>query len=158
MAAWVDLSAIHDPSPGVRPPASWGDGLVTNLEALRGTAGAAVNTSETTTSTTFTDLATVGPAVTLDTGTSAIVFIAAQVSNSGANLSFMSVAVSGASSIAAAFDNVLMYHNGTSGAHHGSFGILTGLTAGTNIFTAKYSVGGGTGTWLRRKIAVIPLF
>ncbi len=34
---------------------------------------------------------------------------------------------------------------------------VTGLTAGSNTFTAKYRVTGGTGTYLNRTIIVIPL-
>ncbi len=80
--------------------------------------------------------------------------LSAQVNNSGANACFMSVAVSGATTIAASYDNVLLYTTGTAGAHVSSMGFFTTLTPGTNVFTAKYA---GTGTWLRRKLAVIPL-
>jgi hypothetical protein len=35
---------------------------------------------------------------------------------------------------------------------------LTGLTAGSNTFTAKYKVaGGGTGTWQNRRIVILPV-
>ena len=63
---------------------------------------AEVLTSQTTTSTSYTDLATVGPAVTVTTGTSAIVLITTQASPSvqGPN-ACMSCAVSGATTIAA---------------------------------------------------------
>jgi hypothetical protein len=35
--------------------------------------------------------------------------------------------------------------------------VITGLTPGSNTFTAKYRITGGTGTWRDRDIVVIPL-
>jgi hypothetical protein len=95
--------------------------------------------------TSYVDLATVGPAVTLVTGTTAMVTIAATLYNQNADRCFAGVAVSGASTIAgtnnfaasllsiatAASDNVIASVSYT--------GIITGLTAGTNTFTMKYA-------------------
>ena len=64
-------------------------------------ASATVATSETTTSSSYTDLTTSGPAVTLTTGTKALVIITAQLVNNSNNKSYASYAVSGSSTIAA---------------------------------------------------------
>lgn len=118
---------------------------------------ATVDTSETTASTSFTDLATSGPAATVTTRTSALVFIAANLSNN-TDASLMSMAVSGASTVAAA-DTKAIRHGGsaTIDSEAGTFFVVTGLTAGSNTFTAKYRVNAGTGTFRNRRIAVIPL-
>lgn len=113
-----------------------------------------VDTSETTTSVTFADLTTVGPVVSMVTGDAVRVTLTAQTSNSGANSNIMSVAVSGVSSIAAS--DTYSVADATTGAavtRSGSFN-LTGLTPGLNVFTMKYRVGAGTGTWLRRNLCV----
>lgn len=114
---------------------------------------AAVDTQQTTTSTSYTDLSTVGPAVTVVTGTSALVTVCAQIKNSGADVSYMGVAVSGASTVAAG-DTRAAEVVGTS-THTPSMTFkMTGLTAGSNTFTAKYRVVSGTGTFANRNITV----
>lgn len=161
MASWVDLPGVHNPSPGTRPPASWGDGVASNLEALAGTAAAYVATSQTTTSTSFTDLSTVGPVATVDTASSALVYVGCTMNNSTApNYILMGYAVTGASSIAASDDRAFYRQQPDNSADisAGIITLITGLTPGTNVFTAKYRVTGGTGTWYRRTLAVIPLF
>lgn len=114
---------------------------------------------QTTGSTSFTDLATVGPAVTVVTGTQAIVIISAELYNTddggGARVG---VAVSGATTIAASNDRSLYSVNGASRSIQASHvSLVTGLTAGSNTFTLKYLVDSGTGNFLRRRITVIPL-
>lgn len=159
MAAWVDLSALHNPSAGTRPPASWGDGINSNMSFLSGVKAAEVLTSQTTTSTSYTDLATVGPSVTVDTGTNVVCIIHAQfsVSTSAATL-LMSVAVSGATTVAASDQNAFFSADAfTNGGAAAALLFFTGLTAGTNIFTMKYKVSANTGTFLRRRLLVIPL-
>lgn len=119
-----------------------------------------VITAQTTTSTTWTDLGTIGPQVTLTTGTTAIVILTALMSNNtaGSNAQ-MSVAVSGASSIAANTDNALIAESSQAGDLYQMSAAfpITGLTAGTNTFTCKYQVGiSGTGTFQRRRLIVLP--
>lgn len=122
---------------------------------------ATVATSQTTASTSFTDLATVGPAVTVTTGTSAIVMLTSDISTNAINGSGgMGVAVSGASTIAAAIAQSLLIVSATSGQQIQSTAVypITGLTAGSNTFTAKYLTGGATtSTFVDRAIVVIPL-
>ncbi len=121
------------------------------------------NTGTLTGSTTFTG--TLGgspgtnPAVTLVTGTTALVSISALASNGSiGGGAILSVAVSGASTIAASTDNAAGYDNSTVSyfitiAH--TF-VFTGLTAGTNTFTLNYSLNnaGTTASFLRRRITV----
>lgn len=128
----------------------------TNTIAERVPATAYVATSETETNTSYDDMATAGPAVTVTTGTKAIVVITALLYNSGSNDSFMSFAISGSSSVAAD-SKFSLTNNGTSGIQASATYLVTGLTAGSNTFTAKYAVGAGTGTFARRHITVIPL-
>lgn len=117
---------------------------------------ATVATSQTTTSGSYVDLATTGPAVTVTTGVSASVDITAQLVNSGASFSFVGIAVSGATTIAAPAVNGEFLSEGTNDIQATRRVLVTGLTAGSNTFTLKYKVSGGTGTFLQREIIVIP--
>lgn len=116
-------------------------------------------TSETTTSTAYTDLATVGPTVTVTTGQLALVIWGAQLTNNTPNVSSrVSVDVSGASSIPADDVRGLAYDPATAGGvlqcSHAVF--YDDLISGSNTFTLKYRVGAGTGTFLRRRLIVLP--
>lgn len=117
---------------------------------------ATVATSETSGSTSYTDLATAGPAVTVVTGTSALVTLSAQIKDSVADVAWMAVAVSGASAVGAADSNAIEVV-GTSAMSVARTFKLAGLTAGSNTFTAKYRVVSGTGTWASRDITIHPL-
>lgn len=134
-----------------------GDDIV-DLNARTSPASAGVATSQTTTSTSYTDLATVGPAVTLATGNVAIVVLTAEVDTTGAGVTpRMGFAVSGATTLVASDIWGLKVDAGAAALLQMSFLVLaTGLTAGTNTFTAKYRVGSGTGTFLNRGITVWP--
>jgi hypothetical protein len=108
-----------------------------------------VTTNQTTGSTSYTDLATTGPSVTLTTGTSAIAIWGARYdddTNLGAD-GWMSIAVSGASTVSAS-DNYSAYGFQGFGGNNQLpivFGYkFTGLTAGSNTFTAKYRRSGGS--------------
>lgn len=107
---------------------------------------AKVNTQENTTSTTYTDLTTAGPSVTVTTGTKALVMLGAYLFNA-ANLqvSYMAPVVSGATTISAATNEsngivVQWLATGTNIGQASCFGtfLLTGLTAGANTFKAQY--------------------
>lgn len=131
-----------------------------NAIAMRTPATNSVATSQSTASLTYTDLATVGPAITATTGTIAIIHISAGIANNVANsLTACSVTVSGASSVAAS-DAWAAYLDGNAANNFSRVGVLhtfTGLTAGSNTFTMKYKVGSNTGTFQNREINVIPL-
>ena len=118
-----------------------------------------VATEQTTTSTSYTDLAT-SQAVTLTTGTKALVIISSGMYNNSANVYVnMSFAVSGASSVAANDDNCLRLGYMGAGVSHkaASMAVLTGLTAGSNTFTAKFKVGSSTGGFNQRYLFVMDL-
>jgi hypothetical protein len=117
---------------------------------------ATVNTQQTTTSSSYTDLSTSGPAVTLSTGTSALVTLSCMsYNNDGAYLCYMSVAVSGASTISASDDAAILTRYGQQTSVSRTF-ILTGLTAGSNTFTSKYKVSATTtGNFGYRSITVV---
>jgi hypothetical protein len=134
-----------------------------NAIAVRTPSGATINTSESTASTVFTDLATLGPAVTLTTGTSALVFIGCFLGNStNGDYSEMTFTASGASAIAAGNYSALRSSTestaGTSAASQSITRVnpVTTLTAGSNTFSAKYRVNAGTGSFNNRDIYVIP--
>jgi hypothetical protein len=131
-----------------------------NSIAERALDGDTVLTPQTTMSTTFADLATVGPTVTVDTGPYALVLTHAQVENSGAGSAYAGVEVTGATSIAPALNRSINVFNsantrigaGTSVLYAG--GLV--LTPGSNTFTMKYLVSSGTGTFGDRRIIVMP--
>ena len=126
-------------------------------------ATATVATQETTTSAAFTDLTTVGPAVTVTTGTKALVIVSSLAGASLVNRSAShAYAVSGATTVAATDTTAHQSHNNVGTPQNqdqDSFvSLLTGLTAGSNTFTSKYSVSGaGTGQFSNRKITVIDM-
>lgn len=130
-----------------------------NSIAERVPSAATVATSQTTTSTSYVDLATVGPSVTVTTGTTAIVYwsVAMSHSSGGPEMS-TSVAVSGATTIAAN-DNWRLLESGVSANNvnrGGQAHRFTGLTAGSNTFTLKYRTTAATATFYDRNILVIP--
>lgn len=131
-----------------------------NTIAARTPSQNVVNTSETTASTSYTDLATSGPAVTETTAAAALVWWSGHVSNNtGGQRNFMSVAVSGASTVSASDNQSLIFESDSAGqeACFGTYFRFSGLTSGSNVFTAKYRVDGGTGTFQRRRVLVFPL-
>lgn len=131
-----------------------------------GGASATVATLQSTTSSTFADLATAGPSVTVTIGSNglALVIISADLANSvGGDYAVMGFVVSGANTIAATFNNSLFFQQpggiSASGEMGASYSILlTGLTTGSTTFKAQYEiVTGGTGSFRNRVISVIPL-
>jgi hypothetical protein len=129
----------------------------------RESASATVATSQSTTSTSFTDLATVGPAVTLTTGTKALVIVTCWLvqTTTGAS-AYASPAVSGASTVAASDATSLRVGAASGGTYQpqlraSSAEIFTGLTAGSNTFTIKYKTNGSSSLFVYRNISVIDM-
>lgn len=123
-----------------------------------------VTTSGSTTSTSYVDLTT-AQSVTVTTGTKALVILKSNISNgaSYANIGgTISVAVSGATTLAANDENsvgLTVYAPSTNGNFNfrGTV-LLTGLTAGSNVFTIKFKdQNGSTSTFNNRSISVINL-
>lgn len=131
------------------------------MTPLQSAAKAIVTTAETTTSTTYTDLATTTDTVTVTVGASGLVmvFVQAMMSSNGNNYSYVSFALSGANTLAAADINCIENVEASSGwisQLSGAF-LLPGLTAGSTTFKMKYKAGAGTSTFNNRAISVIPL-
>jgi hypothetical protein len=126
--------------------------------AANGTAFVATN--ENTSSTSYTNLTTAGPATTVTTGTKALVIISAEFQNGAAAIqSFMGVDISGATTLAASDAKAAKQQIGASNTQQTmtqAF-IYTGLTAGSNVFTAKYKAGSGTSYFQNRYISVIDM-
>jgi hypothetical protein len=130
-------------------PADW----ITPAAAGSVGVSATVATQEATAATAYGNLTTVGPSVTIGTGTEVLVGISASLTKLGGGLGndgFAAVAVSGATTIAAADANSVgcSYPLGTGGFNFQCARMfkLTGLTAGINTFTLKYRCNGG-GAW-----------
>lgn len=106
------------------------------------------------------DSGSAGPAVTVTTGTQAMVFLKAGMWNgTETNIPAMGFAVSGASTVAAsdAFAiSIVSSGTGTGNRFGGAF-YVTGLTAGSNVFTAQYRSSAATSTFENRDIIVMPL-
>ena len=134
----------------------------TNTWTFLGSAGlptsaaAAVATSQGTSSTSYTDLSTAGPAATLTTGTKALVVITTFMeANIGGYNTYAGFAVSGSTTIAASDTRGL---RAKAGVQVSAVYLLTTLTAGSNTFTMKYKAeAGSTATFSNREIAVIDM-
>jgi hypothetical protein len=120
---------------------------------------ARVDTYQSTTSTSYTDLATSGPAVTITTGTRALVIWNTEFYGSTAGrIPMVSPAISGASTVAASNPRASVFANYNSDElKFGNATIFTGLTAGSNTFTLKYRVNSGTANFGNREIIVIDM-
>lgn len=123
---------------------------------------ARVSTAETTTSTEYGNLATIGPEVEVETGTRCLLLAGCRIENDIALAqSRMTFEVSGATTQPAS--NSLIALDGVSAASAfriGNYEYLNNLTPGTNKFTLKYAIGTGggtTSTFSDRFIAVLPL-
>ncbi|WP_432001242.1 hypothetical protein [Streptomyces sioyaensis] len=131
----------------------------TNQIAMRTYKKNTVLASSQTTGTSYTDLDDgLGPRLTVETGTEAMVIFGAQMSNSTSGFSsFMTVEVSGATSIAASSDNCVRWMNNANyRCQVSQFWFIDTLNPGWNTFTCKYAVGGNTSTFSRRRLVVMP--
>lgn len=124
-------------------------------------ATADVTTSEDTSSASFTDLATSGPAVTLSPGATmpfVLVVVSAWISNSAAadsEMSFEGKDGGGSTTVAASESNAALVR-GTDRVSASRATLLTDQVSGS-VYTAKYLAGGGTGTFERRRITAYAL-
>jgi hypothetical protein len=135
-------------------------GTGANARAERFIVENVVDANETTTSTSYTSLATNGPLVSPVTGSKALVFVTGQSSNTTSGTTcYTSYEVSGSTTIAAN-DSVAAIIQTPSGQDIRMAAVsLASLTAGTNTFRMMYRCGsgGGTGSFVRRRITVMPL-
>ena len=123
-------------------------------------ASATVAASETVGVMTYTDLSTPGPSVTVNiTSGKALVTLTTRIANGSLGFAYMSFAVSGASTVAASDNTSIMLYDpaGHFEIRASATYVVTGLTNGSNTFTAKYRESGGPSTFADRSIIVIPL-
>lgn len=123
---------------------------------------AAVDTSQTTTSGSWANLATTGPSVTITVPSTGAVLILmeaeTQNSTDGVRCEF-SLAVSGANTISEDDQRLRLQSRAvvvSAPIYAGGARLLTGLTPGSTTFLMRYRVQSGTGTYLNRKLHVIP--
>lgn len=157
---WADNVGMIENAAFLNDVGAMGNALKSALNAMvNGAATAYVATSETTASTSYTDLTTTTDTVTATVGDSGMVLVLlkAQFQNSGANYCYCSVALSGANTVAASDNYTLLAAPNAVAVQMGIPIFLTGLTAGSTTFKMKYKVAAGTGTWLHRRITVIPM-
>ena len=108
----------------------------------------------------YSDLSTVGPTVTVTTGTRALVLIAGQLDHGTDNGdSKISYAISGATTQAAS-DTWCIRRDGMAAGNSvrlSRHDLRVDLNAGSNTFTMKYFGSAGTQTYSNRVLAVFPL-
>lgn len=133
----------------------------TNQIAERLIKSSALSTANSTTSTSYTNLYSLGPSVNVTTGAKALVMFSAGATNSGLNgQSAVSVGVSGATTIAPIDDWAIIVDGITAGTLSDNFikrssaHLFTTLTPGSNTFYMQYKAGSGTGYFYRREIIV----
>lgn len=117
-----------------------------------------ISTGESTTSTSYTDLATVGPTVTCNTGTRAFYFATSQISLnvSGASIQ-VGLEVSGQTTKPAATVMTMDGFDEDKSQRWGNCGFFEDLVPGENTFTLKYRVpSGNTGAFSDRSLTIMP--
>jgi ethanolamine utilization microcompartment shell protein EutL len=126
---------------------------------VAGAASATVSASEATSSTTYTNLTTPGPQVTLTVPASGsvLIIVTAQITGSTGNAAgFMSVTVDGAIPLAVGDPSSLRVA-GNNAVRASATALVTGLSPGSHTFSATYRLqGSGTATFSDRNIVVIP--
>jgi hypothetical protein len=119
-----------------------------------------VATKQTTTSTSYTGLTT-AQAVTLTTGTKVMVAITCKLEPSNGVASFMSYAISGATTKAAADDKNIRFAPYVSPSSAPELTVsavyFETVTAGSNTFTAQFKTSASTSYFLDRQLLVIDL-
>lgn len=120
-----------------------------------------VSTSQTTNSTSYTDLGTT-QSITLTTGTKVLVMLSCGLDGDSTDQSeFASIAVSGATTIAASDERAIQLENTPAAYLQARMGITTLITctAGSNTFTAKFRSTSGfmNARFYNRELIVIDL-
>lgn len=137
------------------------DDSVTPNKLSTGAAGVVNAATGTTTSTSYTATLSgtpgTNPEVTVTVGANGLLLVGwgSQTSNSGANNNFVSVALSGANTVASTDDYAEI--GGQEARAFGRTVLLTGLTAGSTTVTMQYRTTAGTLTVLRRNLWALPL-
>lgn len=118
-----------------------------------------ISTSEDTTSTSYADLTTVGPMVTVTTGSRMLVFLTLSASMSAANVSWNAgIDITGADVIPVT-DSRSIQMDGILDDQTNRMGITflyDDLTPGQHTIKLKYKVASGTGSFSDRSLSVVP--
>lgn len=130
-----------------------------NAIAARSCPSDLISTAEAVVATSYGNISggTVGPTVTVTTGAFVYVVLSCNMFNStGGAASYMSYAISGATTQAADDTHALYYESSNAGDLI-AMGIVcpNAVTSGSNTFQAKYKVGAGTGTFGTRRLAIL---
>lgn len=128
----------------------------TNTVAAREIRDDTVSAQESTTNTSYTDLSTNGPAVTLTTGAFALCFPGSRVFNTGGGVAYASFLITGATIGDVAADGRGVANQGTDDLRAGATQLMA-TTPGSNVFTMKYRVSSATGTFQSRRFSVMGL-
>ena len=117
-----------------------------------------IGTTQTTTSVSYANLATVGPEVTVTSGAKALVIIAAGMFSTTVNAeSFVSCDVTGATTTPADDVRALRHTSSTSSAQAMmSWAFVYPMTSGSSTYRLKYHVSSGTSSFFDRRISVVP--
>ena len=118
-----------------------------------------LGSDRTSTSTSYETL-TGAPAVSLTTGTEALVSFGALSKNSSGNAIIMvGFVISGATTLAAAENTSIIRQDGGTNvrSRKGMTTLVTGLTAGVNVFTMQVKQSAGTTTFTDMELIVTPL-
>lgn len=146
-------------SPAVATSGSWPQHLAvsaTNVVAFREIRDDIVGTSQNTTSTSYVDLSTVGPSVTLTTGSYALILHNCSMVNSSTGICRSSFELTGTTT-SVANDDRNASNQGTDDVRVGVTNLL-GINPGAgNVFTMKYRVSANTGTFGSRRLNVMAL-
>jgi len=126
-----------------------------------GAAAAYVSTSQTTASTSYTDLTTTTDQVTVTIGPSGMVLVGiyANSSNDTTAYTFTTFEMSGTNTLTASGTHQTVFYSSSAnvGQRSAATHLLTGLNTGSTTFKMKYKVNSGTGSWSDRRIWVMPL-
>jgi hypothetical protein len=134
----------------------------TNAIAQRVPSSDAIATTQSTGSTSYADLTTAGPQVTITTGVAALVCFGSWMTNdTGGARALMSYTMSGATSAAAQdlTSSSVQITTSSSGCYIAATRTYmhTSLTSGSTTFKTQYKVSTGTGTYQQRTLSVLPL-
>lgn len=130
----------------------------TNTISERVPSGAFVAAEQITNQTGYSELFSVGPNVTVETGSAALVILGCNMGNSLTNVSsYMSFTVG----LFSASDQRAVGKTSQTVAEirssYSNYVWISGLTPGTNTFSARYRVTGGVGSFGNRSLIVLPL-
>lgn len=114
--------------------------------------------TETTTSTTYVDLATTTDTITVTVGANGVLLVGYDCGffNSGSNNGYCTFSLSGSNTLVAA-DKYSITWPGTAEGHIGGSFMVTGLSSGSTTVKMKYRVTGGTGSFNSRQIWAVAL-